>query len=206
MELFSGQDVAAGFGAVLHLLFDTGLIWILLLGIGATIVADVFAPRRSKPSRKKPKTRGQTVSRDISGASAAGTALCVVLLMDVRSTASNGWFWVLTLPVVGGWVAAVVVLYRKKKQGILREFAQLDIDEMIHIPPDEFEVPVADLFRAKPYWAQVVGSAGGFWGRRNVRSAFRTSRSGCARLGYPLRIDLLTGYHPFGLCCKGSPW
>ncbi len=56
MELFSTQDVVSGFGAVLQLLFDTGLIWITLLVIGLTIVVDVFAPRRSKPSRKMPKT------------------------------------------------------------------------------------------------------------------------------------------------------
>jgi hypothetical protein len=56
MELFFGQDVASGFVAVLQPLIDTGLIWIILLGIGVTIVANVFAPRRSKPSRNKPMT------------------------------------------------------------------------------------------------------------------------------------------------------
>jgi hypothetical protein len=56
----------------------------------------------------------------------------------------------------------VVVLCRKKKQGHLGGLAQLNIDDMIHMTLDEFQELVVDLFRAKGYRAEVVGSAGGF--------------------------------------------
>jgi hypothetical protein len=160
MEIFSPQDIVSGLGAVLQLLFETGLGWILLLGIGVTIVADILAPRRSRTSGKKPRTRRQSASRDLSAALAAGTVVWAALLTDFRASASHDWFWVLTLLVVGGWAAVGAFTYRRRKQANLQELARMDLDDMIHMTPDEFEELVADLFRARGYWAQVVGGMG----------------------------------------------
>jgi hypothetical protein len=51
-----GAEDSAGLGAVFQLLFDAGLIRILLTGIGMTIVADILSARCTSPSGKKPGT------------------------------------------------------------------------------------------------------------------------------------------------------
>jgi len=158
MELFSAQDIVSGFGAVLELLFSTGIGWIILLGIGGTIAVDVLAPRRS--SSRRSRSRRASLSRDLLGLLAAGTFFWVVLLADFQSSASHGWFWTLTLLVLGGWSAAGAVLYRKKMLADLRKHARMDIDDMIHMSPEEFEELVADLFRARGYRTEVVGGMG----------------------------------------------
>ena len=116
MELFSTQDIVSGFGAVLELLFATGIGWIILLGIGGTIAIDVLAPRRS--SSRRSRSRSASLSRDLLGLLAAGTFFWVVLLADLQSSASHGWFWALTLFVVAGWVSTSVVLYRRNNKGM----------------------------------------------------------------------------------------
>jgi hypothetical protein len=160
MELFSTQDIVSGLGAVLQLFVDTGLIWIILLVVAVTVVGDVLAPRRSGPSRKRPRSRKRSLSRDFVALLAACTFFWVVLLLDIRSSAAHGWFWTLTLFVFAGWAAVGVFSHRRRKQANLKELARMDLDDMIHMTPDEFEELVADLFRARGHWAQVVGGMG----------------------------------------------
>ncbi len=199
MELFSTQDIATGFGAVIELLFATGIGWIILLGIGGTIAIDVLAPRRS--SSRRSRNRSASLSRDLLGLLAAGTFFWVVLLADLQSSASHGWFWTLTLLVLGGWGIVGAVLYRKKKSADLKEHTRMDIDDMVHMSPDEFEELVADIFRARGSRAVVVGGLGDHGvdievtGRDGTRALVQCKRYGRDRwVGEPEVRDLFGAF------------
>jgi HJR/Mrr/RecB family endonuclease len=162
MQLFSTQDLFSAIGALFEFLFSTSLGWIILLGIGATIAIDLFLPSRRR--RKKPrKKKDNSFQREVLGLLVAGTFIWAILVPGSRSSEPNttpGWLSTLTLVLVVGWGATAANWFRSRKRAALRERLQMDIDDMAHMSPDEFEELVADLFRARGNRAVVVGGLG----------------------------------------------
>ena len=162
MQLFSTQDIFSAIGALFEFFFTTSLGWIILLGIGATIAIDLFLPsrrRRQKPRKKK----NSSFQREVLGLLVAGTFIWAILLPGSRSSEPHttpGWLSTLTLVLIVGWGAVAVNWFPGRKRAALRERRQLDIDDMAHMSPDEFEEHIADLFRARGNRAVVVGGLG----------------------------------------------